>query len=97
MPAERRVQARRDWQITGAWRPSRHLSVSRVADRYRSSDVKSSDVNVGGLAIRWFHSVVTAYAQCDLPCGVYDPAQARIEAESIKAIMEKYHGNDDPV
>ena len=33
MPAERRVQARRDRQITDAWRPSRHLSVSRVADR----------------------------------------------------------------
>jgi nickel superoxide dismutase len=28
---------------------------------------------------------------------VYDPAQARIEAESVKAIMEKYQGNDDPV
>jgi nickel superoxide dismutase len=27
---------------------------------------------------------------------VYDPAQARIEAESVKAIMEKYDGNDDP-
>jgi nickel superoxide dismutase len=26
---------------------------------------------------------------------VYDPAQARIEAESVKAIMEKYHGSDD--
>jgi nickel superoxide dismutase len=38
-----------------------------------------------------------AYAHCDLPCGVYDPAQARIEAESVKAIMEKYQGNDDPV
>ena len=24
-----------------------------------------------------------AYAHCDLPCGVYDPAQARIEAESV--------------
>jgi nickel superoxide dismutase len=35
-------------------------------------------------------------AHCDLPCGVYDPAQARIEAESVKAIQEKYHGNDDP-
>ncbi|HSA83575.1 MAG TPA: superoxide dismutase, Ni [Patescibacteria group bacterium] len=32
----------------------------------------------------------TAYAHCDLPCGVYDPAQARIEAESILKIMEKY-------
>jgi nickel superoxide dismutase len=27
---------------------------------------------------------------------VYDPAQARIEAQSVKAIVEKYHGNDDP-
>jgi nickel superoxide dismutase len=36
-----------------------------------------------------------AHAHCDLPCGIYDPAQARIEAESVKAIMEKYHGNDD--
>lgn len=33
-----------------------------------------------------------AYAHCDLPCGVYDPAQARIEAESIMKIMEKYAG-----
>jgi nickel superoxide dismutase len=37
-----------------------------------------------------------AYAHCDLPCGVYDPAQARIEAESIKAIDEKYRDNTDP-
>ncbi|GAA1534252.1 superoxide dismutase, Ni [Actinomadura kijaniata] len=36
-------------------------------------------------------------AHCDLPCGVYDPAQARIEAESVKAIVEKYHANEDPV
>ena len=35
------------------------------------------------------------HAHCDLPCGVYDPAQARIEAESIKGILEKYAGNDD--
>jgi nickel superoxide dismutase len=31
-----------------------------------------------------------AYAHCDLPCGVYDPAQARIEAESVRAIQERY-------
>ena len=37
-----------------------------------------------------------ATAHCDLPCGVYDPAQARIEAESIKAIQEKYQQNEDP-
>lgn len=29
------------------------------------------------------------YAHCDLPCGVYDPAQARIEAESVMAIQQK--------
>ena len=38
-----------------------------------------------------------ASAHCDLPCGVYDPAQARIEAESVKAIAVKYHENSDPV
>ncbi|HEY8081268.1 MAG TPA: superoxide dismutase, Ni [Acidimicrobiales bacterium] len=35
------------------------------------------------------------HAHCDLPCGVYDPAQARIEAQSVKACMEKYAANDD--
>ncbi|WP_242901206.1 superoxide dismutase, Ni [Actinomadura terrae] len=38
----------------------------------------------------------TVSAHCDLPCGVYDPAQARIEAESVKAIAEKYASNEDP-
>jgi nickel superoxide dismutase len=38
----------------------------------------------------------SVHAHCDLPCGVYDPAQARIEAESVKAIQEKYQANDDP-
>ncbi|CAM5235857.1 Superoxide dismutase [Ni] OS=Streptomyces fumanus OX=67302 GN=sodN PE=4 SV=1 [Streptomyces fumanus] len=27
---------------------------------------------------------------------MYDPAQARIEAESVKAVQEKMAGNDDP-
>jgi nickel superoxide dismutase len=39
----------------------------------------------------------TAYAHCDLPCGIYDPAQARIEAESVKACQEKYQSSDDAV
>jgi len=34
-------------------------------------------------------------AHCDLPCGVYDPAQARLEAQSVKACMEKYLASDD--
>jgi nickel superoxide dismutase len=37
------------------------------------------------------------HAHCDLPCGIYDPAQARIEAESVKACQEKYQGSDDEV
>lgn len=39
----------------------------------------------------------TVYAHCDLPCGVYDPAQARIEAESVLKIMEKYQDSSDDV
>ena len=35
------------------------------------------------------------YAHCDLPCGVYDPAQALIEAKSVHAIMTKYSGLDE--
>ena len=45
---------------------------------------------------RLFAPTVEASAHCDLPCGVYDPAQARIEAESVKAIIEKVADNDDP-
>ncbi len=35
------------------------------------------------------------FAHCDLPCGVYDPAQAKIEAQRVKAIMDKYEGLDE--
>ena len=47
------------------------------------------------LLARAFAPKATAFAHCDLPCGVYDPAQARIEAESVKAICEKYQQNSD--
>ena len=39
---------------------------------------------------------VQAHAHCDLPSGVYDPAQARIEAQSVKGCMEKHNASDDP-
>jgi nickel superoxide dismutase len=38
---------------------------------------------------------LVAHAHCDLPCGVYDPAQATIEAQSVKACMEKYNASSD--
>ena len=47
------------------------------------------------LLARLLEPKATAYAHCDLPCGVYDPAQARIEAQSVKAIQEKHNASDD--
>lgn len=42
-----------------------------------------------------FRSLIKpVFAHCDLPCGVYDPAQALIEAQSVLAIQEKYSGLD---
>ena len=37
-----------------------------------------------------------AHAHCDLPCGVYDPEQARIEAESCYRIIQRYEASQDP-
>ena len=45
---------------------------------------------------RFLADPVHVSAHCDLPCGVYDPAQARIEAQSVKAIMEKTAASGDP-
>jgi nickel superoxide dismutase len=39
----------------------------------------------------------TAHAHCDIPCGVYDPVQARVEAESCYRIIEKYNASTDDV
>jgi nickel superoxide dismutase len=44
---------------------------------------------------RLFTPKTIVRAHCDLPCGVYDPAQARIEAESIKMIIQKVAENSD--
>ena len=37
------------------------------------------------------------YAHCDLFCGVYDPAQARIEAQSVYNSAKIYQNSDDDV
>jgi nickel superoxide dismutase len=47
--------------------------------------------------IEWIRPTRTIEAHCDLPCGVYDPEQARIEAESCFKIIEKYHASNDEV
>ena len=46
---------------------------------------------------RLFRPNHVAYAHCDLFCGVYDPAQAKIEAMSCLKAAEKYHASDDDV
>lgn len=48
------------------------------------------------MRLRDIFRITEVSAHCDLPCGVYDPAQARIEAESVKGIIQKVAGNDDP-
>ena len=44
-----------------------------------------------------FASATVAHAHCDLYCGVYDPAQAKIEALSVQKIAQKYQESDDEV
>lgn len=42
-----------------------------------------------------FRPLRTVRAHCDIPCGIYDPEQARIEAESCYNIIQKYHDSND--
>ena len=44
-----------------------------------------------------FRKATTAHAHCDLYCGVYDPAQAKIEAMSVWKSAQKYHDSSDEV
>ena len=44
---------------------------------------------------RLFANATEAHAHCDLYCGVYDPAQAKIEALSCLKTLKKYHDSDD--
>ena len=42
-----------------------------------------------------FRSPTVAHAHCDLYCGVYDPAQAMIEAMSVMKAAQKYHDSNE--
>lgn len=50
------------------------------------------------LVTRLLRPAATAYAHCDGPCGVYDPAGARIAAEAVLSMEKKIaalgEGND---
>lgn len=43
------------------------------------------------------HRIVEVSAHCDLFCGVYDPAQARIEAQAVFNAIKKYQASEDQV
>ena len=47
------------------------------------------------MLLRLLTATTEVSAHCDLPCGVYDPAQAKIEAESVKATITKYNDSSD--
>ena len=34
-------------------------------------------------------TIIEAYAHCDGPCGVYDPASARIAGEAVQSMTKK--------
>ncbi len=48
-------------------------------------------------ALNPLREVESVSAHCDLMCGVYNPAQARIEAESVQKAAEKYQDSDDEI
>ncbi len=49
------------------------------------------------ILMEWIRPSRAVEAHCDLPCGIYDPEQARIEAESCFKIAEKYADSKDEV
>ncbi len=39
-----------------------------------------------------FFPIETAFAHCDVPCGIYDPKPAQIAAETVLKMVEKIEG-----
>jgi nickel superoxide dismutase len=78
------------------WRPRRQRS-SNVGRATNVAHMRIVSSLLSGLLSRLdrVSAPGVAEAHCDLPCGVYDPAQARIEAEAVKSITERYNASDD--
>ena len=43
---------------------------------------------------RLFQPTITAYAHCDIPCGIYDPTAAKIAADTVAKMVEKINALD---
>jgi len=52
-------------------------------------------MSIRNAILRFLEPKTTVQAHCDLPFGIYDPEQARIEAESCYRVIEKYAANED--
>jgi nickel superoxide dismutase len=52
-------------------------------------------MSIRSATLRFLEPTTTVQAHCDLPCGIYDPEQARIEAESCYRVIEKWAANED--
>lgn len=77
---------------------------SMVANlKHNNASADLVDISWKGRLMNVFQRITAAFdgtatavsAHCDLPCGVYDPAQAKLEAQSVKACMEKYAASSD--
>ena len=51
--------------------------------------------NLTAMINEWFHAE-EANAHCDGPCGVYDPADARIKAEAVLSMTKKIQALSPP-
>src|SRR3712207_8637809 len=63
----------------------------------RAARAQSKEASVRNRLLAALAPRRTVHAHCDLPCGVYDPEQARIEAESCYQIIKKADASDDPL
>ena len=43
---------------------------------------------------RLLKPAITAYAHCDIPCGIYDPTPAKIAADTVAKMVEKINQLD---
>jgi nickel superoxide dismutase len=73
------------------------IALLHLGNIYRHLHRLKGGPMVAKTIINALRPIRVAHAHCDLPCGVYDPAQARIEAESVKGCQQKYQDSDDPV
>jgi nickel superoxide dismutase len=46
--------------------------------------------------LSFFMPLPTAYAHCDVPCGIYDPKAAQTAAQTVAKMVEKIMGLEKP-